>query len=287
VRSDAVGPASGVLIPMARGGDPATIREHWERAGLGPAILEALAAAGKNLEALTVEDIAPADHFHGGGMPATERLARLVTPAAGTRVLDVGGGLGGPARTLAARYGCRVTVLDLTESYVRAGEVLTERLHLSDRVDHRVGDALALPFPAGAFDMVWTQNSGMNIPDKERLYAGFHRVLRPGGMLAFQEPMAGPGGPPILPLMWARDASQSFLRSPAEMRALLESVGFRVRVWNDVTDEFSVATPAAALPPYAIAKLVMGDELQAIMDAGARSRDERRLLSIHAVCDRP
>src|SRR4029434_8958293 len=84
--------------------------------------------------------------------------------------------------TLAARHGCRVTVLDLTESYVRAGEVLTERLHLSDRVDHRVGDALALPFPAGAFDMVWTQNSGMNIPDKERLYAGFHRVLRPGGV---------------------------------------------------------------------------------------------------------
>ena len=87
-------------------------------------------------------------------------------------MLDVGGGLGGPARTLAARYGCRVTVLDLTESYVRAGEVLTERLRLSDRVAHRVGNALELPFPAGAFDMVWTQNSGMNIPDKERLYAG-------------------------------------------------------------------------------------------------------------------
>jgi SAM-dependent methyltransferase len=287
VCADAVGPARGVLIPVARGGDPATIREHWERAGLGQVILEALAAADKNLEALTVEDVAPADHFHGGGMPATERLAGLVTPAAGTRVLDVGGGLGGPARTLAARYGCRVTVLDLTDSYVRAGELLTERLRLSDRVDHRVGDALALPFPAGAFDMVWTQNSGMNVPDKERLYAGFHRVLRPGGVLAFQEPMTGPGGPPIFPLMWARDASQSFLRTPDEMRALLEAAGFRVRVWDDVTDEFSVATPVAALPPYAISKLVMGDELQVIVDAGQRSRTERRVLSIHAVCDRP
>jgi len=98
--------------------------------------------------------------------------------------------------------------------------------------------------------------------------------------------MAGPGGPPFLPLMWSRDASQSFLRSPGEMRALLEATGFRVRVWDDVTDEFSVATPVAALPPYAISKLVMGDELQAIMDAGQRSRDERRMLSIHAVCDR-
>jgi SAM-dependent methyltransferase len=271
---------------MAQEAKRDAIRRHWERAGLGAAILEALTVAGKHLDALTIEDVAPADHFHGGGMAATERLTRLAAPAAGTRVLDVGGGLGGPARTLAVRYGCRVTVLDLTESYVRAGELLTERLRLGERVEHRVGDALALPFPDGAFDMVWTQNSGMNIADKERLYAGFHRVLRPGGVLAFQEPMAGPGGAPILPLMWARDAAQSFLRTPDEMRALLESTGFRVRVWDDVTDEFSVGTPVAALPPYAISKLIMGDELQAIMDAGQRSRDERRMLSIHAVCER-
>jgi SAM-dependent methyltransferase len=263
------------------------IREHWERDGLGQAILDALASAGKDVSSLTVDDLAPADHFHGGGKPASERLARLAAPPAGARVLDVGGGLGGPARMLAVQYGCRVTVLDLTESYVRAGELLTERLRLGDRVDHRVGDALALPFPDGAFDMVWTQNSGMNIADKERLYAGFHRVLRPGGLLAFQEPMAGPAGPPLFPLMWARDASQSFLRSPAEMRALLEGAGFRVRAWVDVTDEFSVATPVAALPPYAVAKLVMGDRLEAIMETGQRNRDERRLLSIHAVCDRP
>jgi SAM-dependent methyltransferase len=276
-----------ILIPMARGSDPATIREYWARDGLGQAILDALAEAGKDVAALTVDDVAPADHFHGGGKPATERLARIAAPPPETRVLDVGGGLGGPARTLAARYGCRVTVIDLTESYVRAGELLTERLRLGQRVSHRVGDALELPFPGGAFDMVWTQNSGMNIADKERLYAGFHRVLRPGGLLAFQEPMAGPTGPPILPLMWARDAAQSFLRSPDEMRALIEEAGFRVRVWDDVTAEASVATSVAALPPYAIAKLVMGNELEAIMQAGQRNRDERRILAIQAVCDRP
>src|SRR5262245_5918960 len=271
----------------AHGPDPTKIREHWSRDGLGQRILDALAAAGKDLTAMTVDDIAPADHFHGGGKPATDRLARLASPPPGTRVLDVGGGLGGPARTLAVHYGCRVTVLDLTESYVRAGELLTERLGLGDRVSHQVGNALELPFPAGSFDMVWTQNSGMNIADKERLYAGFHRVLRPGGMLAFQEPMAGPTGPPILSLMWARDASQRFLRSPGEMRALIEAAGFRVRVWDDVTAEASVATPAAVLPPYSIAKLVMGDQLDAIMQAGQRNREERRTLTLQAVCDRP
>jgi SAM-dependent methyltransferase len=159
-------------------------------------------------------------------------------------------------------------------------------LRLGDRVTHQVGNALELPFEAGAFDMVWTQNSGMNIADKERLYAGFHRVLRPGGVLAFQEPMAGPGGPPIFPAMWARDASQSFLRAPDAMRALLEATGFRVRAWRDVTDE-TASTPTAALPAYAITKLVMGDALEAIQAAGQRSRDERRVLTIHAVADRP
>jgi SAM-dependent methyltransferase len=276
-----------VLMPKVQGADRAAIRDYWARDGLGQAIFDALADAGKDVAALTVDDVAPADHFHGGGKPATERLARIAAPPAESRVLDVGGGLGGPARTLAVRYGCRVTVIDLTESYVRAGELLTERLRLGDRVSHRVGDALELPFPAGTFDMVWTQNSGMNIADKERLYAGFHRVLRPGGLLAFQEPMAGPTGPPTFPLMWARDASQSFLRTPDEMRVLIEEAGFRVRVWDDVTAEVSVATPVAALPPYAIAKLVMGDELEAIMQAGQRNRDERRTLTIQAVCDRP
>src|SRR2546422_5652378 len=140
---------------------------YWERAGLERAILDALAAAGKNLDALTIEDLAPADHFHGGGKKATDRLARMAQLAPETRVLDVGGGLGGPARTLAVEYGCHVTVVDLTESYVRTGEALTARLRLAERVRHRVGNGLALDAGAGAFDGGWTQNSGRNIAAKE------------------------------------------------------------------------------------------------------------------------
>ncbi len=271
---------------MATASDARKINEYWGRSGLGQTILDALGAAGRNVAALTVDDLAPADHFHGGGKLATTRLARAAAPAPGSRVLDVGGGLGGPARTLAVEHGCRVTVIDLTESYVRAGEMLTERLGLGDRVTHQVGDALDLPFPDGAFDVVWTQNSGMNIDDKERLYAGFHRVLRPGGTLAFQEPMAGLVQPPIFPLMWARDASQNFLRTPAEMRAVIERAGFRVRVWDDVTQDASPPGTDAAIPAHGISRIVMGDALDAIAEAGQRNRDERRTLTIHAVCDR-
>jgi ubiquinone/menaquinone biosynthesis C-methylase UbiE len=202
-------------------------------------------------------------------------------------VLDVGGGFGGPARTLAVEFGWHVTVIDLTPSYVRAATMLTARMGLDDRVSHHVGDALALPFPDAAFDMVWTQNSGMNIADKERLYAGFHRVLRPGGLLALQEPMAGPVAPLIYPVMWAHDASTSFLRPPADMRAVIEAAGFRMRAWDDVTTETAGPTTGTAVPPHSIQRLVMGDAIDEIIRAGHLNRQERRLVSIQAVFERP
>ena len=125
------------------------------------------------------------------------------------RVLDVGGGLGGPARMLAVEYGAHVTVLDLTADYLCAGALLTARMGLTVQVHLCCGHALNLPFPDGSFDLVWTQNSGMQIAHKVRLYHEFFRVLRPAGRLAQLEPIAGPVQPPHFPLMWAREAADS------------------------------------------------------------------------------
>ena len=268
------------------GTDAGVVNEYWGREDLGQTILDALAAAGKNLEALTIDDMAATDQFHSGGKGATVRLARLAGLAPGTRVLDVGGGLGGPARTLAIEFGCRVTVIDLTESYVSAAAMLTERLLLADRVSHHVGNALAPPFEGGAFDVVWTQNSGMNVADKERLYAGLRKVLRTGGLLALQEPMAGPVQPPIFPLMWAREPAQSFLRAPAEMRALIQRAGFQLRAWDDVTAETSGPAAGAVVPPHSIQRLIMGEALEAITRAGQRNREEGRIVMVQAVFER-
>jgi SAM-dependent methyltransferase len=158
-------------------------------------------------------------------------------------------------------------------------------LGLSDRLTHRVGSALELPFEDGSFDAVWTQNSGMNIADKERLYAELHRVLRPGGRLAIQEPMAGPVQPIIFPIMWADDQSTSFLRTPDEMRAVIEGAGFRVRAWDDITGESSPTGPAA--PAHSVQSLVMGERLNRLAEPNRRNSEEHRLLSIQAVFDRP
>ena len=274
---------------MAERSDARAINDYWGREDLEGAILEALAAAGRNLDALTIDDLAPADQFHSGGKGATMRLARLAGARPGLRVLDVGGGLGGPARTLAAEFGCHVTVVDLTESYVRTGATLTARLGLADRVTHRAGDALALGETLAGddvFDVVWTQNSGMNVADKERLYAGFARLLRRGGLLAVQEPMAGLVQPPIFPVMWARDASRSFLRSPTEMRGAMEGAGFRVKAWDDVTAEQAGPSTGGSVPAHGIQRIVMGDALEGITRAGQRNREEGRIVIIQAVLER-
>ena len=258
------------------------VSNHWNREGLGQTILDVLAASGKHLDALTIDDLAPVDQFHTGSMAATVALAELAELSKGAKVLDAGGGLGGPARTLAVRFGCYVTVIDLAESYVEAAKTLTERIGLGDQVKHQVGNALELPYDDGAFDVVWTQQSCMNIQDKERLYEGFHRVLAPGGTLAFQEFMAGPVQPLIFPVMWATDAETSFLRTQGEMRELIEGVGFRTRVWNEITDAGSGAPGDTQLVP----KIIMGDNLPEIQRSGKRNSEEGRAIRVRAVLER-
>src|SRR3954470_16675520 len=146
-----------------------SVSGYYGRADLGTVILDALQAAGKNLDALTPADLAPMDEFHIRGKGATLELERRVALPPADHVLDVGGGLGGPARTLASTVGCAVTVLDLTEAYCRVGEMLTARTGLGQQVRFEHGSALELPFAAASFDVVWTQHSSMNVADKERL----------------------------------------------------------------------------------------------------------------------
>jgi ubiquinone/menaquinone biosynthesis C-methylase UbiE len=258
------------------------VRRHWDRGGLRAAIEEILRTTAPGSGMSTIEDLAPLDQFHGGGLGFTRRLADLAGLGPGMHVLDVGGGLGGPARTLAVERGCRVTVVDLAESYNDAGCLLTAHMGLDDRVSLLVGDALALPFPDGTFDVVWTQNSGMNIAAKERLYAGFRRVLAPTGVLAIQEPMAGPVAPPAYPLMWALEPAHDHVRSQAAMRAVIEAAGFRTLTWSEVQVERR--SPGTPTPGHTIQRLVMGDEqLAAIMRATLVNEAERRLVMVQAV----
>src|SRR6516164_10283042 len=211
------------------------VETHYTSADLGKTILAALKEAGKDIDHLTPDDLAPVDEFHGGQRPATVRLAELVGFTGTERVLDVGSGLGGPSRYLAWHYGCRVSGVDLTAEFVQVAEMLTRLAGLTDKADYRQGNALDLPFEDMSFDVVWSQNASMNIADRDRLYSEMHRVLRAGGRLALQEVVAGPGGETPYPVPWAREASISFLLTAEATRTKLEAAGFRVITWQDTT----------------------------------------------------
>jgi len=218
---------------------------HYTAADIEARILAALRAAGLDPEQrLSPETLGPLDHFHTGGFRASQVLQALARIRAEDRVLDIGAGLAGPARMLAAAPGCRVDCLDLSQDYCDGAALLNRLTGLDDRIGVHKGSALDLPFPDESFDVVWMQNVGMNIADKRQLYAEVYRVLRPGGRFAFQEMAAGDTAVAYFPLPWATDPADNALISVAEMHAMLGAGGFLVECFEDASAGQMNGTPA-------------------------------------------
>jgi len=266
-----------------------SVAAHYGRGGLGAAILAALDAAGKDTAALTQDDLASVDELHIRGREATAEVAEAAGIGPGQRVLDVGCGIGGPSRYLAAARGCEVTGLDLTQEFCDVATMLAERTGLTDRVSYRQGDALDMPFEDASFDVAWTQHAAMNIADKPRLYAEMRRVLKPGGCLAIYDILAGPAGPIHFPVPWAHEPSISFLATPDELRALLTGAGFQVKSWRDTTaaaaDWFARVRAQAedGSPPLNNLALLFGDLAPTLAGNMARNVGEQRILTIQIV----
>jgi SAM-dependent methyltransferase len=225
----------------------AVVERHYTRSNLENTILTALKNAGKNIDQLTVDDLAPIDEFHTRGREATANLASLLINdlQPNFHVLDVGAGIGGPSRYLASQFGCRVTGLDLVGEYCRVADSLAKRVKLDNLLTYRQGDATHIPFEDAIFDVVWTQHASMNIAYKKRLYSEMYRVLKPGGKLVIYDVFKGSNSSNIdgsstsihFPVPWASDPSISHLISGEEARKLLkEVVGFKEVAWEDKTE---------------------------------------------------
>ena len=248
------------------------VAQHYTRDNLAQTIFEVLARAGIGTERIDADQLAPMDEFHTGGRQATADFADQLAFAAGAHLLDVGSGIGGPARYFAKHRGCRVTGIDLTDEFVQVATELTRRAGLDKAADFRQGSALALPFAPATFDGAYMLHVGMNIGDKAKLFAEVRRVLKPGSLFGIFDMMrASESGNLAYPVPWASAAETSFLAAPATYRRQLTEAGFTVtkeRGRRDFAIEFFRAMQARAAagtaPPYSLQTIMGADFPQKI-----------------------
>ncbi len=156
----------------------------------------------------------------------------------------MGGGLGGPARAAASRWGCPVLSVDLSPDFVQAARTLTARTGLADRVEHRLGSGDRLDLATGSFSRAMMLHVGMNLPDKDAVFSEVRRVLADGGLFGlFEQVRRGPDAL-TYPLPWAEDESSSFVVDLDTLTGALTSAGFAVEEVEDRTS----AAPGNAAP---------------------------------------
>ena len=216
-----------------------SVNRQYGREDLISQILEAINKAEIEIDTLSIDDFAWFDQLHAGGIDSTRTLAKLAGLKPGMEVLDIGCGIGGSVRTLAAEFDCNVLGLDITEEYVRAAQVLTEMLHLNGNVSYQIGDALNLKFANESFDVVWNQSVFMNINNKSQLLTEIHRVLRKDGIFVFEAQMKGDKCESRFPVLWADSPEMSYMITSEEFRRLVKDIGFIEKVWEDITIEYS------------------------------------------------
>ncbi len=238
---------------------------HYTRGKLEEAILTAAGAAGKDLAQLTAADLAAVDEFHVGGLEATQTLARGMELRPGMHLLDVGCGIGGPARYFAAEEGCRVTGIDLTEEFVKVAESLTKLVKLEGRASFRQTSAVAMPFEAGSFDGAYLFHVGMNLADKEGVFREVGRVLKKGARFTIYDVMRTREGAIRFPVPWAASEETSFVATAAQYRGALEAAGFAVereqshRVFAIEFMQRVAVRMAASGPPALGLHILMGE----------------------------
>ncbi|MFB6171825.1 MAG: cyclopropane-fatty-acyl-phospholipid synthase family protein [Haloarculaceae archaeon] len=244
--------------------DGQDVEAHYDRrSDLTESLLAALRDAGRDPDDLSRGDLDGVAEFHVRGRAVTRELARLADLDAGERVLDVGCGLGGPARTLAAEYGCRAVGLDRTGAFLRAARELTARVGLADEVTFVRGDALAPPVADGAFDAAFLQHVGPNVPDEARLLDACAAALRPGGRLAVYEIFAGDGDLHY-PVPFASDPGEARLSTPETFAERAAAAGFERLTWTDDTAACLDWYESMDGPPAVGLGVVMGEEFPAM-----------------------
>ncbi len=269
------------------------VEQHWANGEVYSRIVSALQAAGTSLDSLTIDDLAPVDHFHARGFPATVDLADHLPVRSGDHVLDIGCGVGGPARYFAQRFDCTVSGVDITRPFVDAANMLSALLGMTDRVFVRHGDGQWLPFTDGVFDVAYTQHVTMNVPDRGRFFAEAWRVLRPGAFFAITEHGRGPAGHLRYPVPWSVDGAGEWLVTPEQTRELLTEAGFADIAIEDSGPEYVAfygkmiaAVERGGFPALGLHVLLGQDALLRARNS-MRNIEEGRTHPVQVICRKP
>lgn len=270
------------------------VRMHYSRGDLLARLNAALTDDGVDPARPTMEALAPYDHFHTRGLEATMEMADLVEATPDDRILDIGSGIGGPARYFAQRFGCRVTGVDLTAEFCEIARHLTRLLDLKDRITFELGNALEMYFPDAAFDGAYSMNVSMNIADKAAFYREIHRVLKPGAWLVLSEVVQGDGGCVDYPTPWADSERTSFLSTPEKTQSGLIEAGFEIaRLHSTLEHARAFGARSRAIverggkPPHRAVMLIHGDVARQMMANMSRALSEARVIPIEVLARKP
>lgn len=266
-----------------------TVAQHYTSGGLLDRIKAGLAVLGIS-EPLDIETLAAVDEFHIGGRRATLPFMEQLSMSSKSRVLDLGCGLGGPARFAAKTSGAHVTGIDLTAEFVETGQALTRMTGLTDLVDLVEGSILDLPFDDNSFDVAYMIHVGMNIADKTGLAKEAARVLKPGGVFAIYDVMQVGDADLIFPVPWASGPAANALAKPSAYRDAFTGAGFvleseqdRTGFARDFFKSLAANQTAAAGPPPLGLHLVMGPETKTMVANMVQNIADGRIAPIEMI----
>jgi len=270
------------------------ISDHYKHGNLIQAIISALSRAGKSPDSINIEDLAAVDEFHIGGRQATDHLVDQMNLDENHLVVDIGCGLGGPARYVASSFGNKVTGIDLTSEYIETGRVLNQWVKLDQQVRLEQGSALSMPFDNGSFDAGYMLHVGMNIEDKGALFSEIYRILKPGSCFAVYDVMRQNEDELTYPVPWASDSGTSYLATPEQYKQALTDAGFE-SLREDNRHEFALEffdhmlakSKAGGGPPALSLHTLMGESTEIKIKNMISNLSANRIAPVELVVTKP
>ena len=268
------------------------IENFWTRGDLHSRINQAMSDSGLNNKKLEIEDLFPIDQYHARGIGATKDLGKRMPITKNQKILDVGCGLGGPARYYAKEFKCHITGVDITPSFIEIGNNFNRLTSMSTMVDLYVGNGEKLEFEDEVFDGAYSQHVTMNISDRMKFFSEIYRVLKKGSFFAFTEHGLGPEGDPIFPLPWADNQEMSFLLPLENTNAILKEIGFINIKLIETGDKYIEGyekliqkQPKSEKPTLGI-HVIGGSSMHERSINSMRSIKENRTLPFEIVCEK-